>query len=127
MGLDRRAVRILIAGAGGVIGVRLIPLLAAEGHVVAGMARSAGKAGLMRELGALPVVRDVFDAGALTQALTAFGPEVVFHQLTDLPDDAIGFIIAKPSSCSCGSCLRMSRIACVNVSVTVTAYALSPA
>jgi len=43
---------------------------------------------VLRERGALPVVCDVFDAGALTQALAAFGPEVVFHQLTDLPDDA---------------------------------------
>jgi nucleoside-diphosphate-sugar epimerase len=81
-------VRIFIAGASGLIGVRLIPLLAADGHVVAGMTRSAGKAGLLRELGALPVVCDVFDADALVKALTAFGPEVVFHQLTDLPDDA---------------------------------------
>ena len=80
--------RIFIAGASGVIGVRLIPLLAGEGHVVAGMTRSAAKADLLRELGALPVVCDVFDAEALTRALTAFGPVVVFHQLTDLRDDA---------------------------------------
>jgi nucleoside-diphosphate-sugar epimerase len=81
-------VQVFIAGASGVIGVRLIPLLAAEGHVVAGMTRSAAKAGLLRDLGALPVVCDVFDADALTEALTAFRPGVVFHQLTDLPDDA---------------------------------------
>ena len=79
--------RVFIAGASGVIGVRLIPLLAADGHVVAGMTRFRGRP-LLRELGALPVVCDVFDADALTQALTAFAPEVVFHQLTDLPDDA---------------------------------------
>ena len=66
--------RVFIAGASGVIGVRLIPLLAADGHEVAGMTRSAAKAGLLRELGALPVVCDVFDAGALTEALTGFGP-----------------------------------------------------
>jgi uncharacterized protein YbjT (DUF2867 family) len=57
--------RIFVAGASGVIGSRLVPLLVADGHVVAGMARSAGKAGL-RELGAEPVICDVFDAGALT-------------------------------------------------------------
>jgi nucleoside-diphosphate-sugar epimerase len=79
-------VRIFIAGASGVIGVRLIPLLTAGGHTVAGMTRSPGKAGLLAELGAEPVVCDVFDAAALTQAVTAFAPEVVFHQLTDLPD-----------------------------------------
>jgi nucleoside-diphosphate-sugar epimerase len=80
--------RIFIAGASGLIGIRVIPLLAAEGHQIAGMTRSPEKATLLRERGALPVVCDVFDVGALTQALAAFGPEVIFHQLTDLPDDA---------------------------------------
>ena len=86
--LGCRSVRIFIAGASGVIGVRLIPLLAADGHTVAGMTRSLGKAGLLRELGAQPVVCDVFDRDALTRVVAAFGPDVVFHQLTDLPDDA---------------------------------------
>jgi nucleoside-diphosphate-sugar epimerase len=81
-------VRIFIAGASGVIGTRLVPLLIADGHAVGGMTRSPHKAGLLAGLGAQPVVCDVFDADALTQALAAFGPEVVFHQLTDLPGNA---------------------------------------
>jgi nucleoside-diphosphate-sugar epimerase len=48
-------VRIFIAGATGVIGVRLVPLLVADGHTVAGMTRSADKAGRLGELGAKPV------------------------------------------------------------------------
>ena len=80
--------RIFIAGASGVIGIRLLPLLVAAGHTVAAMTRSPAKAGRLAELGGEPVVCDVFDAGALTGAVTAFQPEVVFHQLTDLPDDA---------------------------------------
>lgn len=80
--------RIFVAGASGVIGVRLVPLLVADGHVVAGMTRSPHKAGLLRELGAEPVVCDVFDADALTQAMIAFGPDIIVHQLTDLPDSA---------------------------------------
>jgi nucleoside-diphosphate-sugar epimerase len=80
--------RIFVAGATGVIGIRLVRLLVAGGHTVAGMTRSAGKVGLLRELGAEPVVCDVFDQAALTQAVSAFCPEVVFHQLTDLPDEA---------------------------------------
>jgi nucleoside-diphosphate-sugar epimerase len=80
-------VRIFVAGATGVIGVRLVPLLVASGHTVAGMTRSPQQAGLLRELGAEPVTCDVFDLAALTQALESFGPDVVFHQLTDLPDD----------------------------------------
>jgi nucleoside-diphosphate-sugar epimerase len=81
-------VRIFIAGASGVIGTRLIPLLIADGHAVAGMTRSPRKAGLLARLGAQPVVCDVFDADALTRAVAAFGPKVVFHQLTDLPENA---------------------------------------
>jgi uncharacterized protein YbjT (DUF2867 family) len=81
-------VRVFVAGATGVIGVRLVPLLAAAGHVVAGMTRSAGKADAVRALGAEPVVCDVYDAAALRAAVAGFGPDVVVHQLTDLPDDA---------------------------------------
>lgn len=79
--------RIFLAGATGVIGVRLVPLLVDAGHDVAGMTRSPGKAGLLKELGAEPVVCDVFEAEGLLQAVTAFRPGVVMHQLTDLPDD----------------------------------------
>jgi uncharacterized protein YbjT (DUF2867 family) len=79
-------VRIFLAGASGVIGVRLIPLLVADGHEVAGMTRSAGKSEMLRELGAEPVVCDVYDPGALNAAVSAFGTELLMHQLTDLPD-----------------------------------------
>ena len=80
--------RIFLGGATGVIGTRLIPLLVEDGHVVAGMTRSAERASLVRDLGAEPVVCDVYDLAALTAAMTGFRPDVVLHQLTDLPDDA---------------------------------------
>jgi NAD(P)-dependent dehydrogenase (short-subunit alcohol dehydrogenase family) len=79
-------VRIFVAGASGLIGVRLVPLLVEAGHEVAGMTRSPEKAGSLRDLGAEPVICDVFDAEALAEAVGAFGPDTVFHQLTDLPD-----------------------------------------
>jgi nucleoside-diphosphate-sugar epimerase len=78
--------RIFVAGASGLIGVRLVPLLVEAGHEVAGMTRSPDKAGRLRDLGAEPVVCDVFDAEALAEAVAAYGPDCVFHQLTDLPD-----------------------------------------
>jgi nucleoside-diphosphate-sugar epimerase len=78
--------RIFLAGASGVIGVRLIPLLVSGGHTVAGMSRTADKANVLRELGAEPVVCDVYDADGLVRAVTVFGPDLVMHQLTDLPD-----------------------------------------
>lgn len=78
--------RIFLAGATGVIGVRLLPLLIAEGHTVAAMTRSESKRGALTEAGAEPVVCDVYDADALRGAVVAFAPEIVLHQLTDLPD-----------------------------------------
>lgn len=79
--------RIFLAGASGVIGRRLLPLLVNSGHQVAGTTRSTGKVEELRGLGAEPVVLDVYDAAALAEAVVAFGPELVMHQLTDLPDD----------------------------------------
>ena len=78
--------RIFLAGATGVLGVRLVPLLVAAGHQVAGMTRSPEKADSLRVLGAKPVVCDVFDAPALQEAVLAVRPDAVLHQLTDLPD-----------------------------------------
>jgi nucleoside-diphosphate-sugar epimerase len=79
--------RIFLAGATGVIGVRLVPLLVGAGHEVAGMTRSAGKQDQLRELGAEPVICDVYDGERLTASVIEFAPEVLVHQLTDLPDD----------------------------------------
>lgn len=78
--------RIFLAGASGVIGIRLLPLLVEQGHVVAAMTRSTGKAEHLQALGGEPVVCDVFDADRLTEAVMEFGPDAVMHQLTDLPD-----------------------------------------
>jgi nucleoside-diphosphate-sugar epimerase len=77
--------RIFLAGASGAIGRQLVPLLIADGWQVAGTTRSADKAPLLREMGVEPVVVDVFDVAALRSALTEFKPEIVIHQLTDLP------------------------------------------
>ncbi|HSP49537.1 MAG TPA: NAD(P)-dependent oxidoreductase [Pseudolabrys sp.] len=77
--------KIFLAGAGGAIGRRLVPLLIAAGHAVVGTTRSPGKAAAVAALGASPVVVEVFDAAALTRALQVAAPQVVIHQLTDLP------------------------------------------
>ncbi len=78
--------RIFLAGASGAIGIRLVPLLIAAGHEVAGTTRSERKAATLRELGAEPVIVDVYDAEALREAVVGFRPDLVIHQLTDLPD-----------------------------------------
>jgi nucleoside-diphosphate-sugar epimerase len=80
-------VRIFVAGATGVIGARLVPILVAEGHDMAGMTRSPAKADILRELGADPVVCDVYEADALRDAVVDTGAQAIVHLLTDLPDE----------------------------------------
>lgn len=81
-----RGKRVYVAGATGVIGSRLVPLLIDAGHTVGAMTRSADKAGRLASIGAEPIICDVFDRSALTSAVRAFSPDVVLHELTDLPD-----------------------------------------
>jgi UDP-glucose 4-epimerase len=78
--------RIFLAGATGVIGVRLMKLMLADGHVVAAMTRTPAKKDGLRTPGVTPVVCDVFDQGALVRAVRDFEPDLVVHQVTDLPD-----------------------------------------
>jgi len=77
--------RIFLAGAAGVIGDRMIPILRDAGHTVVGTTRSAAKAETLRSLGIEPVLVDVFDAERLLRAMESARPDVVIHQLTDLP------------------------------------------
>jgi nucleoside-diphosphate-sugar epimerase len=77
--------RIFLAGASGAIGRRLMPLLLADGHIVIGSTRSADKARDLKAAGVEPAVVDVFQAEALRSAVIDARPEVLIHQLTDLP------------------------------------------
>ncbi|NIE81104.1 NAD(P)-dependent oxidoreductase [Asaia sp. As-1742] len=76
---------LFLAGATGTIGSRLVPLLLAEKWRVVGTTRSTEKATRLRERGVEPVVVDVFESAALIDAVAATKPEIVVHQLTDLP------------------------------------------
>jgi nucleoside-diphosphate-sugar epimerase len=77
---------IFVAGATGVIGRPLVKLLRQAGHNVTGTTRSAGKIAEIEKLGGKGVVADALDAEALWRAVVAAKPDVVIHQLTDLPD-----------------------------------------
>lgn len=77
--------RVFLAGASGAIGRQLAPLLVADGWHVVGTTRSANKASLLRAMGVEPAVVDVYDAAALRRVMSEFKPEIVIHQLTDLP------------------------------------------
>jgi nucleoside-diphosphate-sugar epimerase len=76
--------RIFLAGAAGVVGRRLVPLLVGAGHTVVGTSRSEAKAAELRVLGAEPAIVDVFDSAAVMRIVVSARPQVVIHQLTDL-------------------------------------------
>jgi nucleoside-diphosphate-sugar epimerase len=81
---------VFLAGASGAIGRRLIPLLLDAGYVVHGLTRSAEKAVQLERSGVLPVIGNVYDAGALAESVAAAKPDIVVHQLTDLPHSIDG-------------------------------------
>ena len=76
--------KVFVAGATGALGRELVPQLAARGHEVVGMTRSASKQDLVRSLGAHPVVADALDPDAVARAVACAEPEVIVHQLTAL-------------------------------------------
>ncbi|MFD8493022.1 NAD-dependent epimerase/dehydratase family protein [Amycolatopsis sp. NPDC059657] len=80
--------RVLIAGATGVIGRRLLPLLRARGHHVTAMVREPARA----PSADLTVVADALDRDAVRAALLVARPDVIVHQLSALRDrGSLGF------------------------------------
>jgi 2-alkyl-3-oxoalkanoate reductase len=76
--------RVMVVGASGAIGTRLVPQLTDRGHEVIGTCRSPGNAERVRALGAQPVVLDLLDRSAVRQAVLQARPEVIIHQATAL-------------------------------------------
>ena len=83
--------RVFIAGGTGVIGSRVAALLAVQGHEVAATSRSidrvkslAGGQNLDHG-GVVGMVVDILDGDGLAAAVRDFAPDVVMHQVTDLP------------------------------------------
>lgn len=76
--------RVFVAGATGVIGRELVPRLVTAGHEVIGMSNDESRNGLLRSLGANPVVVDVFDRTALIAAFQREKPNAVIDELTSL-------------------------------------------
>jgi 2-alkyl-3-oxoalkanoate reductase len=76
--------RVMVVGASGAIGTRLVPQLTGRGHEVIGTFRSPGHAGRVRALGAQPVALDLLDPGAVRRAVLEAGPEAIIHQATAL-------------------------------------------
>ena len=78
--------RVLVVGASGAIGTRLVPQLIARGHEVIGTHRSPGHAGRIRDLGGEPVQVDLLDQPVVRRTVLAAAPDAIIHQATALTD-----------------------------------------
>jgi nucleoside-diphosphate-sugar epimerase len=76
--------KVFVAGATGVLGRRVVPLLVQEGHRVTAIARTSEKAASLRSAGAEPVTVGLFDATAITEAVADH--DVVVNLATHIPD-----------------------------------------
>ena len=79
--------KVFLAGATGAIGRRLVPQLVEAGHQVAAITRYEEKLGKLHDLGAEPILSDVFDAERLGPVVARAEPDAVINQLTDLPQN----------------------------------------
>ena len=89
--------RVVLAGATGVIGVRLVPLLVAAGHDVVGLTRTPEKIAAIEAAGASGMAVDILDETAVRDVITAAAPDIVMHQVTDLPDRQAALLFKVPA------------------------------
>ena len=82
--------RVLVVGASGAIGTRLVPQLIERGHEVAGTFRSARNAERVRALGAEPIALDLLDPRAVRRTVLESGAEAIVHQATALANVRFG-------------------------------------
>jgi nucleoside-diphosphate-sugar epimerase len=76
--------RVFVAGAGGAVGRRLVPMLVARGHQVTGTTTSEKGADAIRRLGAERVVVDGLDAAGIGEAVARAEPDAIIHEMTAL-------------------------------------------
>lgn len=74
---------VFVTGATGVFGRGAVASLAESGHHVRGVARTPEKAAWLREHGVEPVTVDLFDPGAVKDAVA--GSDTVLHLATSIP------------------------------------------
>lgn len=79
------AMKVLIAGAGGVIGVALIERLIADGHAVVGLTRSPDRGRAIRAAGGEAVLCDVLLERQVVDAVAKAAPDAIIHELSSLP------------------------------------------
>ncbi|NMO91554.1 NAD(P)-dependent oxidoreductase [Actinomycetospora sp. TBRC 11914] len=79
--------RVLVAGATGVIGRAVVPLLTAVGHDVTALSRRGDPRGVLAGTGARVVAADALDRVALRSAVLAAGPDAVVNLMTAIPGE----------------------------------------
>src|SRR5215470_362309 len=79
--------RVMVVGASGAIGSRLVPQLTSRGHVVIGTFRSSPeKEQRVTALGAEAIALDLLDAAAVRKAVLNARPDAIIHEATALAD-----------------------------------------
>ena len=76
--------RVLVAGATGVLGSRVVPALVAAGHEVIGTTRRPDRHAAIRDRGGEPVAMDALHPDSVAHAIAQVRPDAVVHLLTDL-------------------------------------------
>jgi nucleoside-diphosphate-sugar epimerase len=76
--------RVLLVGAGGVIGSRIVPRLVDRGHEVIGTTTKLSRAQQIKALGAKPLVLDILDRDAVRREVLAIRPDAIIHEATSI-------------------------------------------
>lgn len=76
--------RVLVAGATGATGSRLLPLPVASGHAVVGTTRRAQNVSAIESSGARAMMMDGLDARSVARAVAEAVPDVIVHEMTGL-------------------------------------------
>lgn len=85
------ALRVLVTGATGVVGRRVVPLLVAAGHRVTAVGRTAEKRASLARAGATPIELDMFDGAATRLAMD--GHDAIVNLATHIPSGALGLLL----------------------------------
>lgn len=83
--------RIVVTGATGVIGRRLVPLLAASGHEVTAIVHSPQKAGAISRKGVTTVIVNLFDRPLLFPLMV--GKDAVINLATHVPSSSFAMLL----------------------------------
>jgi len=76
--------RVLVTGASGAVGARLVPHLVRRGHAVIATTKTPAKLERLRAMGAEPALLDGLDAAAVGRVVSRSEPDAIVHEMTSL-------------------------------------------